>query len=93
MDHRKIAKQLMELHKTAFDNTFNTMTILQDNSERLFFRFVDKNPLFPNNSTEAVHEYILTSHKRRSDFKTHVDETYETVSNYFIGNSLNHRDK
>ena len=30
MDQKQIAKQMMEFNKTAFDNTFNAMTVLQD---------------------------------------------------------------
>lgn len=93
MNHKKIAKQLMEVNKTTLDNTFATMTMPQDNPEKIFFRFVDKNPLFPDNSKDAIREYILASHKRRSDFKLHCDEGYEKVTNYLICNHLHHRDK
>lgn len=93
MDHKKIAKQLMGMNKTTFDNTFNPTTMLQDDSERLFFHFVDKNPLFPNNSEDAINEYILASRKRRSDFKSHFAEGYEKGANYLISNRLHHRDK
>ena len=93
MDHNKITKQLLEMNKTAFDNTFSSMTILQDNSERIFFRFVEKNPLFTDNSRNAATEYIQASRKRRTDLKSHLDESFAQVADYFMGGNLQNRDK
>jgi len=93
MDHKKIAKQLMELHQTAFNNPFNPVALSQDNSEKNFFRFVDKNPLFPDNSKDAIQEYLVTSRKRRSDCKPHCDEGCEEFTKYFLTNRLHHRNK
>lgn len=85
MNHKKIVK-------TTLDNTYAMMTMPQDNPEKIFFRFVDKNPLFPDNSKDAIREYILASRKRRSDFKSHWNDGYEKVTNYLICNPLYDRD-
>lgn len=83
MNHKKIAKQLRKTNKTAIGNSFNASTTPQDNSERIFFLFVDKNPLFPNNSWQAINEYILASHRRRSDTKSHHRQSCEKVTELF----------
>lgn len=93
MDQKKIAKQSMELNKTTFVHMFNTMTPPQSNPEKIFFRFVDKNPLFPDNSKEAIHEYVLASRKRRSDFKSHFDEGCKNVTGNLMSNSFHFRNK
>jgi len=93
MDHKKIAKQLMELHQTAFNNPFNMIALNQDHSEKNFFRFVDKNPLFPDNSKDAIQKYLVTSCKRRSDFKSHCDGGCEEFTQYLLINRLLHRNK
>ena len=93
MDHKKIANQLMELNTTVFHNTFNTMTRRDDNPEKFFFSFIDKNPLFQDNSKEAIHEYILASHKRRFDLKTHVDKENEKIPDYLMSNHFHYRNK
>ncbi|MEE9911611.1 MAG: hypothetical protein K4571_07790 [Deltaproteobacteria bacterium] len=69
MDRKTIAKQLMQFNGSDRDKTLVSIALPQDHSEKSFFSFVDKNPLFPDNSADAVHEFILTSHRRRSDFK------------------------
>jgi hypothetical protein len=42
MDQKQIAKQMVEFNKSAFDNTFNAMTALQDQTEKLVFQFLEK---------------------------------------------------
>ncbi len=93
MDHKKTAKQLTGLNKSVLDNTFNTIEIPPDHSEQIFFRFVDKNPLFPDNSKDAIQEYILDSRKRRSDFKSHFDKGHENVVDSLVSNNFHHRNK
>ena len=83
MDQKQIAKQMMEFNKTAFDNTFNAMTVLQDQTEKLVFRFLEKAPWFPEDGKKAVNEWVNTYKKGREDFKTTADESYKKVTDYF----------
>ena len=80
MYQQKIAKHLIELNKMDFDNTFNTMTTIHTNSERRFFHFVDKNPMFDDNSQEAIYEYLVSSRKHKFEYKPQIDENYEIPS-------------
>ena len=69
MDQKQIAKQVMEFNKTAFDNTFNTMTTLQDNAAKLVFGFIENNPLIPENGKTSINQYLDAYKKGRDDFK------------------------
>lgn len=83
MDQKQIAKQMMEFNKTAFDNTFNAMTVLQDQTEKLVFRFLEKAPWFPEEGKKAVTEWVSAYKKGRDDFKSTTDESYKKVADYF----------
>ncbi len=83
MDQKQIAKQMMEFNKTAFDNTFNAMTVLQDQTEKLVFRFLEKAPWFPEDGKKAVNDWVNTYKKGREDFKTAADDSYKKVTDYF----------
>ena len=83
MDQKEIAKQMMEFNKTAFDNTFNAMTVLQDQTEKLVFRFLEKAPWFPEDGKKAVNEWVNTYKKGREDFKIKSEESYKKVTDYF----------
>ncbi|MCG6537135.1 MAG: hypothetical protein L7F78_21105 [Syntrophales bacterium LBB04] len=83
MDQKQIAKQMMDFNKNAFDNTFNAMTILQDQTEKLVFRFLEKAQWFPEDGKKAVNEWVKTYKKGRDDFKAYADESYKKVADYF----------
>jgi uncharacterized coiled-coil DUF342 family protein len=83
MDQKQIAKQMMEFNKTAFDNTFNAMSVLQDQTEKLVFRFMEKAAWFPEDGKKAINEWVTAYKKGRDDFKTTADESYKKVSDYF----------
>jgi len=80
MYQQKIAKHLIEMNKIDFDGTFNTMTTNHANSEQRFFRFVDKNPMFNNNSQEAIYEYLVSLRKRKCEYQPQIDENHEIPS-------------
>jgi hypothetical protein len=83
MDQKQIARQMIEFNKTAFDNAFNTMMVLQDQSEKLIFRFLEKAPWFPEEGKKAINEWVSACKKGRDDFKTTVNESYKKVTDYF----------
>ncbi len=83
MDQKQIAKQMMEFNKTAFDNTFSAMTTLQDQTEKLVFRFLEKAQWFPEEGKKAITEWIKAYKKGRDDFKSSADGSYKKVSEYF----------
>ncbi|PKN19851.1 MAG: hypothetical protein CVU71_05650 [Deltaproteobacteria bacterium HGW-Deltaproteobacteria-6] len=93
MDHKKTAKQLMDLNTTVFHSTSNTTALRKETPESFFFSFIDKNPLFQDNSKEAIHEYLLASHKRRFAFQTHVDEGNEKVPDYLMRSHFHYGNK
>lgn len=88
MDQKQIAKQMMDFNKTAFDNTFNAMIVLQDQTEKLVARFLEKAPWFPEEGKKAINDWISTYRKGREDFKTSADDSYKKVTEYFA-NFLN----
>lgn len=85
MDRQRIAKHMIESSEMAFNDMMNAMTSSQSDAEKLFFSFVDKNPLFENNSLESVNKYLLASRKKRHIAKTPDDESCEYLSEYLSG--------
>ena len=84
MEQEKITKQMIEFHKTTFDNTFNAMTILQEQSEKMVNMFLEQAPWFPAEGKEAVNEWLKTYKKGREAFKTSVNESYKKVEDFLV---------
>jgi polyhydroxyalkanoate synthesis regulator phasin len=83
MEQEKITKQMIEFHKATFDNTFNAMTILQEQTEKMVNMFLEQAPWFPAEGKEAVNEWLKTYKKGREAFKASVNESYKKVEEFF----------
>jgi polyhydroxyalkanoate synthesis regulator phasin len=83
MDQKQIVKQMIEFNKTAFDNTFNAMAVLQDQTEKLIFHFLEKAPWFPTEGKKAIDEWVSACKKGREEFKKNANESYKKVTDYF----------
>ncbi len=83
MDQKQIVKQMIEFNKTAFDNTFNAMAVLQDQTEKLIFHFLEKAPWFPAEGKKAINEWVSACKKGREEFKKNANESYKKVTDYF----------
>jgi hypothetical protein len=86
MDPKQIAKQMIQFSKTAFDNTFNAMTILQEQTEKMVNMFQEQqSPWMPAEGKKAVTDWINAYTRGREDFKAAVDGNYKKVEDYFAG--------
>ena len=83
MDQKQIAKQMIEFNKAAFDNTLTAMITMQDQTEKIVLRFLEKAPWFPEEGKKAINDWINTYKKGREDFKISADESYKKVADYF----------
>jgi hypothetical protein len=83
MEQAKLTRQMIEFYKTTYDNTFNAMTILQEQTEKMAGLFLEQSPWFPKEGKEAVNEWIKTYKQGRDVYKNSVDESYKKVREYF----------
>jgi hypothetical protein len=83
MEQAKMTRQMIEFYKTTFDNTFNAMMILQEQTEKMVGLFLEQSPWFPKEGKEAVNEWVKTYKRGRDTYKTSVDESYKKVKEYF----------
>jgi hypothetical protein len=80
---KEMTKQVIAYNKKAFDNTFEAMTALQDQAERVMHMFLEQSPWFPQEGKNVVGEWIKAYQKGRNDFKAAVDAHYRKVEDFF----------
>jgi len=83
MEQEKIAKQIIGFYKTTFDSSFNAMTILQEQTEKMIKTALDQSPWLPEEGRKVVDEWMRTYRQGRDDFRSAVDESYEKVEGFF----------
>jgi hypothetical protein len=93
MENKKIARQLIEFHKTTFDNTFNSLTVLQEQAEKMVSVFLEQATWLPSEGKEAIKDWVDIYKKGRIDFKIAADKNYAKVEEYFAANQTESKAK
>lgn len=79
----KIAKQIIDYHKTAFDNTFDTFSVVQEQMEKMVNNFLQQASLIPEETKEAIINWVNFYKNGQVEFKKTADKNYEKVTQYF----------
>ena len=76
MEQVKMAKQMIGFQKTVFDNSFNAMAVVQDQTETMINNFIGQFPGVTEDGKKQMDETYAYTKKAREDFKKAVDEGY-----------------
>jgi hypothetical protein len=80
MDPKDIAKQMIQFTKTTFDNTFNAMIVMQEQTEKMIGMYLEQAPLLPAEWKKAIADWMKAYKKGCDEFKTFVDEKNQLQS-------------
>jgi hypothetical protein len=83
MENKIIVKQIIDFHKSTFDNTFNSFAILQRQAEKMVQTFLQQATWLPAEGKAAINEWVNVYNKGRIGFKEAVDNNYKKVEAYF----------
>jgi hypothetical protein len=83
MEPKQIAKQIVDFNKTAFDNSFNVMSAIQEQAEKMFTATMGQTAFFPEEGKKLVNEWIKNYKKGLEDFKATADENFKKVEAFF----------
>ncbi|MBN1365415.1 MAG: hypothetical protein JW976_11465 [Syntrophaceae bacterium] len=85
MEKKEIVKQMIDLHKTSFQNYFSIMVMLQDQTEKLLKPFIDN---VPGEYKEIIQKWTNEYKKQRDEFKKTIDNGYAKVETFFDYNAI-----
>lgn len=83
MDTPAMAKQMINFQKTVFDNSFNAMSIVQDQTENMINNFMDQVPWMTQDMKKQMKETVTFTKKARDDFKKVMDDGYSKIEQMF----------
>jgi hypothetical protein len=83
MDQKQIAKQMIQFNKTAFDNSFNAMTMVYEQNEKMVNAFLSQAAWLPEDGKKAITDWLQAYQKGCADFKDTVEENYQKVEDFF----------
>ena len=83
METNKMAKNVFDMQKSAFQNAYDAMTTVQDQTERAVNMALDSAYWIPEEGTRALRELGQTFKQGRDEWKRCVDENIQAVEKLF----------
>lgn len=81
-EYSQMFKQMITFNKTAFDNSFNALVTLQEQTEKMVNAFLDQATWLPEEGKKVTLDWIQAYKKGCEDFKKVVDENFKRVEDF-----------
>jgi hypothetical protein len=78
-DPKKMGKQMIDLCKTTFDNSFSAIMMLQEQMERLTNLYWGQMINLPDEAKKGLNEWTKSYKKNCEDFKKMVDAGFHNL--------------
>lgn len=82
MDQKQVFRQMVEFNKGAFNNAFNAMVMVQDQTETLANTMMNQATWVPEEGKKAIKEWVEAFKKGREAYKDAVDEAFKKVEEF-----------
>jgi hypothetical protein len=82
MENKKIAKQLIDYHKAAFETSFNSMLMFQEQTTKAIDNILKQSPLLPAQTKSFINEWTSIYKKVTTDFKEAADQNYSKMEEF-----------
>ena len=77
MGNSKIGLQLLDFQKSAFNNSYNTIVKIQEQSEKIADTFLKENSAVPAEGKKLINEWRGVVKKGQTEFKKSVDDSFK----------------
>ncbi|MBF0475080.1 MAG: hypothetical protein HQK59_04460 [Deltaproteobacteria bacterium] len=88
MEPQKMLQQMINFNKYMFDNTFNSITMFQEQMEKMSNMFLDQATGMPEEGKRAVTEWVKSYKTARDDFKKVVEDNFKKMEEFFAADKF-----
>jgi hypothetical protein len=85
MEPNIMLNQMLAFNKTAYDNSFNAMLMIQEQNAKMVDTFLEQATWMPEEGKKLIRNWVGTYKKGCEDFKKAADENYKKVDEFFAG--------
>lgn len=83
MEANKISKQAIDFQKTAFNNWYKAMSMVQDQAVTTMDKMLDQANWIPEDGRDAIQNWVGTIQGERNRFKGYMDDSFVTFEKAF----------
>ncbi len=88
MENKKLAKQMLDFHKTSFEHSFSTMEMFRNRAAKFFQMIVDHTPGISEEGKKSLDHWGDSYNKTMQDLKKTVDEGYVRLESFLENNTV-----
>jgi hypothetical protein len=85
MEQTTIMKQMMNFNKAAFDNAYNAMAMLQEQTEKMAKMSMKQATWIPEEGKKFADEWAKAYRQGCEDFRNAVDANFKKAEDFFTG--------
>ena len=82
MDPTGLAKQMIGLQKNMFENIFNIVAVLQNQTESATSNLLDQATWLPEEGKNAINEWVKACKRGREDYKKMIDDGFKNMERF-----------
>lgn len=82
MEKQQAFKQMMKFNQAAFDNTFNAITLLQEQAERMLHLSLEQARMLPKEGKKVFTDWLKAWTKGSENFKKAVDDGFQKMEGF-----------
>lgn len=82
MQFKDMIRQMIDFNKTAHENAFKNMNMLQEQMEKMFNLYIDQAVGIPEEGKKAIKEWASMYKKGFDDFRKLMDENYGRFASF-----------
>jgi len=83
MQPKNMMKQMIEFNKSAYENAFKNMNMLQEQMEKMLNQYIDQAVGIPEEGRKAAKEWAKMYKKGFDDFRKLMEDNYKRVDTSF----------
>ncbi len=83
MEPKQMLKQVIDLNKAAFDNTFKNITLLQEQMEKAINMMIEQSTGMTEEAKKVMKDWTAIYKRGFEDYKRMVNENFERVESFF----------
>jgi polyhydroxyalkanoate synthesis regulator phasin len=74
---------MIDFYKSTFDNSFNAMVMLQEQTEKTMRTALEQAAWLPAEGKKVVDEWVKAYKQGRDEFKKVVEDNFKKVDDFF----------
>ena len=82
INNPKVGQQLLDFQKNAFENGYNAMVTIQEQSDKVADTLIKENSAISADNKKLINEWRGVIRKGQAEFKKSVDDTFKKAEAY-----------